>query len=238
MNFKSILKLLAIPLSLSLVYLTMLVIWKSFHFPEGDDLFNATAGYINKYGLWLVFVSAIIEGFLLLGQYYPGGAVIFLGVISAGKNIPRVAEVVAIVSLAFFIAYTLNYIVGKYGWYKLFLKFGLKKPLDNSQAKLAKHQFNAILFSYWEPNLASVTATAAGVLNLPLLKFSFYSLIGIIVWNTIWGTLVASLGKAAFKLMGLKYVILVVVIWIAVILIKHFFIDKKQPEALANINIP
>ena len=117
----------------------------------------------------------------------------------------RATEVVLVVSIAFFVSYIMNYLIGKYGWYKLFVKFGLKKPLDNAQKRLNKHGLKAIMFSYWEPNLASITATAAGVLKLSIKKFILYSIIGVIVWNTFWGVLVFKLGEEALKLTGLKY---------------------------------
>ena len=145
-----------------------------------------------------------------------------------------VIAVVSVVCLSFFIGYTLDYYIGKFGWYRLFLKFGLKDSLTKAQTKLEKHEFNAIMFSYWEPNLASITATAAGILQLPLKKFSINSLIGIIIWNTLWGILVASLGNNAFKIMGIKWVSIIVLGWIIIILAKHYFFDKQKAE----INIP
>ena len=231
-KFKEILQVLSIPLSLIAVSLTVYIIWGVLDWPRGQELTDLTEGWLEKYGLWIIFISAIIEGVLILGQYYPGGLVIFLGVIAAGKNIPLVIGVVAIVSLAFFIAYTINYLIGKYGWYRLLLKFGLKKPLDNAQKKLSKHELNAVIFSYWEPNLASVTATAAGILQIPLSRFALHSALGIVIWNVFWGTLVFTLGSSALNLMGLKWILAVFVIWITVIVIKHIF-DKRKSAVVS-----
>jgi len=162
-----------------------------------------------------------------LGQYFPGGTIIFLGVISAGQDMYKATEVVLIVAIAFFISYTLNYIVGKYGWYNLLIKFGLKNSLENAKGKLNKQGLNAVIFSYWEPNLASITATAAGVLKVPLANFLLYSFIGIVIWETFWGTLVFFMGNAALKLMGIKYVLVIFACWVSIILIKDLFFNKK-----------
>lgn len=227
-KIKEILKLLTIPLILLGIYLSMYVVWKVLNLPSDDQMLIIVREWFARYGLWIVFISALIEGFLLLGQYFPGGFIIFLGVISAGKNIPRATEVVLVVSLAFFIAYTLNYLVGKYGWYKLLVKFGLKKSLDDAQEKLVKQGLNTIFFSYWEPNLASLTATAAGILQVPIKKFSMYSAIGIILWNIFWGTLVYVLGESALKIAGLKYVLIIFSIWILIIILKKYFMSKRD----------
>ena len=228
-KFFYILKLLSLPLILIAIYLSMYVIWKLLGLPTDDKMVGIVKGAFEKYGLWIVFIGALIEGFLLLGQYFPGGTIIFLGVISAGKNIPRVIEVVAIVSVAFIIAYTLNYLVGKYGWYKLLVKFGLSKSLEESKKKLEKQGLNAVIFSYWEPNLASLIATAAGILKIPMKKFQSYSVVGVIMWNIFWGTLVFSLGIAVLKMTGLKYVLIIFIVWVAIILTKAYLEKRKEP---------
>lgn len=225
---KDYLKLLIIPAALFVIYLTMFLFWKLFSLPPPEQLVNIVKNYFDKYGLIVVFISALIEGTLLIGQYFPGGFIIFLGVITAAGDVLRASKVVLIVSLAFVIAYNLNYAMGKYGWYKILIKFGLKKPLESAQSKLNKHGLKAVLFSYWEPNLASITATGAGILNLPLSKFNLYSLIGIIFWNSFWGILIFKLGENALKLTGLKYIAIIFVIWIGIIIISEFIRRKKE----------
>lgn len=226
-KIKNTLRLLSIPLLLLGLYLLLALIWRIFHLPTDKALFEILKGYFNTYGLWLIFFGAVIEGFLLLGQYFPGGLIIFLGVITAAQDLKRVVLVVSIVSFAFLISYSLNYIVGKYGWYKLLVKFGLKDSLEEAKRKLIKHEFNAIFLSYWEPNLASITATAAGVLFISFKRFLFLSFFSVIFWNIFWGTLVNSLGENAIKIMGLKYVLIIFAIWILIILLKKYFFEKK-----------
>lgn len=229
-KIKEILKLLSIPLVLMLIYISMNIVWRLFNMPTNDELLLIVKVWFSDYGLWIVFIGALIEGFLLIGQYFPGGFIIFLGVISAGKDMLRATEVVLIVCVAFFISYTLNYLMGKYGWYKLLVKFGLSDSLERSKDKIIKQGLNAVFFSYWEPNLASITATAAGILHVPLRKFLIYSALGIILWNVFWGVLVYSLGESALKIVGLKYVVIIFIVWSGVIVIKHFLTKKETVE--------
>ncbi len=236
-GLKNIIKILSAPLALLAAYLFVLLLWRILGLPKEDLLIETTKNWFNHYGLWVVFTSAVLEGTLILGQYYPGGLVIFLGVIAAGHDVPKIIQVVAVVSLAFLIGYSIDYLIGRYGWYKLFLKFGLKKSLDKAQSKLQKHELNAVIFSYWEPNLASITATAAGILQVPLAKFSLHSAAGIIIWNTFWGTLVASLGPKALELIGLKWVLIIFSAWVIILLVKHYVFDKPGQEQ-QTLNIP
>ncbi len=223
---KEIFKILAVPLVLLGIYLSVYFIGNLFGMPSSDELIIIVRNWFAHYGLWVVFVGALIEGFLLLGQYFPGGFIIFLGVISAGTDVLRASEVVLIVSIAFFISYTLNYWVGKYGWYRLLVKFGLTRSIQQSQEKLSKYGLKSIFFTYWEPNLASLLATAAGIVNIPLVSFSLYSAAGIAIWNIVWGTLVFNLGESALKLAGIKYVIVICAGWVAVLIIKKYVFKK------------
>ena len=125
--------------------------------------------------------------------------------------------------------YFINYLLGKYGFYIALSKLGLNKSIDKAQKKLQRHAFVTIMFSYWEPNLASITATAAGIIRLNLKKFFLYSAIGIVIWNIFWGVLVFSLGEAALELAtSLIYVIIIFVIWVTVILAKYYLWDKRK----------
>ncbi|MDB5204729.1 MAG: DedA family protein [Candidatus Taylorbacteria bacterium] len=219
---KEYLKLLLVPLGLLVIYLTMAFLWKVFGLPSDDQMIPLVKEYFNQYGILIVFLGALIEGFFIVGQYFPGGFIIFLGVISSVGDIPRAIAVVSVTSLAFFIAYTLNYFVGKYGWYKVLLKFGFGHSLEMAKGKLEKQGMNAIVFSYWEPNLASIIATAAGTLSISLRKFSIYSLFGIVIWNIFWGVLVYTLGDNALKIIGVKYVLVIFGIWILILILKKF----------------
>lgn len=225
---KEILKLISIPLVLVLIYLSMYIVWSVFKLPTDDEMLLIVKGWFLNYGLWIVFIGAIIEGFLLLGQYFPGGFIIFLGVISAGDNTLFATKVVSIVCVSFFIAYSLNYLIGRYGWYRLFKKFGLADSVEKSKDKILKQGLNVIFFSYWEPNFASITATAAGVLKVPFKKFTLYSTAGIVLWNIFWGTLVYSLGESALKITGFKWVLTIFGVWIIIILIKRFIFTRNK----------
>ena len=225
---KKFLALIIAPLILLAAYLLMFFLWRFFDLPTDERMQEIIKAFFDRYGLLIVLVGAFLEGVLLVGQYFPGGFIIFFGVISAGGNIFRAAEVVGIVCISFFIAYYLNYLMGKYGWYKLLVRFGLGQSIENAKRKLVRQELNAILSTYWEPNLSSITATAAGILQIPRRRFFLYSAIGILVWETLWGIVVFSLGQKAFDLIGIKFVLVVFAAWVGIILIKHLLFGRKN----------
>jgi membrane protein DedA with SNARE-associated domain len=235
MNFKDWLKLLSLPLSLVALGLTYFLVWHIFNLPQGEDLMRIIQGLFDKHGLWIIFVCALAEGLLLAGNYFPGSLVIFLGVIVAGKDIPKVAGVVSVVASAFFVAVIANYLLGRYGWYKLLVKFGLKGALEDSKKKLHRHSFNAIFLSYWQPNLGAITSTAAGVLHLPPLRFLVESLVSIVAWNIFWGSLIYFLGNRALNLVNnLVYILPFAAVWILGIVLKEYIDQKRNKHGTAG----
>ena len=98
----AILRLLAIPLAIIAIYLLLALFERTFHFSSRDMFLGFLMKQFSQHGYWLVFVAALLEGVLIIGNWFPGGVVIFLGVISAGHDIKRVVIVVSLVCVAFF----------------------------------------------------------------------------------------------------------------------------------------
>ena len=191
------------------------IAWRFFGLPPQEELIDIAKTYFDKYGLAILLVSSLIEGTVLVGWYYPGSLVIFLGVILAGKDIKAVVAAVATITIGLFFAYIVNFLLGKYGWYRLLLKFGLREALEDAKARVTKHGLVAIFMSYWQPNLAALVATSAGILDFSFTKFLIYSLVAAVIWNTFWGTLVYFIGEEVLNLVGLRFVFLAIFLWIA-----------------------
>ena len=190
------------------------VSWRFFGLPEEEKIIEIARFYFDKYGLAILLVSAVIEGTVLIGWYYPGSLVIFLGVILAGKDIERVVMAVGVITAGLYFAYILNFLIGKYGWYRLLLKFGLREALEEAKMRVNKHGLPAIFMSYWQPNLGALVATSVGILEFSFGKFLLYSIIATLVWNTFWGILVYFIGEGVLSLVGLRFVFLAIFLWI------------------------
>lgn len=203
-----------LPISVLGIFLLIYLAWRFFALPPEKELLEIARFYFDKYGLAILLLSSLIEGTVLVGWYYPGSLVIFLGVILAGKDISKVAAAVGVITMGLFFAYVINFLLGKYGWYRLLLKFGLREALGDVRARVTKHGLLAIFMSYWQPNLAALVATSAGILNFSFSKFLVYSLVAAILWNIFWGTLVYFVGESALSLVGVRFVLLAICVWI------------------------
>ena len=185
--------------------------------------------WFEQYGYPVVFVSAMVEGMLLVGGYFPGIFIVFIGVILAESPAQAIA-IVAVGTTGLFIAHLINYAMGKYGWYRLFIKFGLRSTLEQAQNKLLRRGGKAIFWSYWLPSMAAFTDTAAGVLHMPFRKFVIASLAGVIFWDSLVGIIVYLLKDDALSIVSpggtMDFIIQlsIVAVWIMILLI----IDQRR----------
>ena len=196
------------------IFLFIYLAWRFFALPPEEEILEIARFYFDKYGLAILLVSALVEGTVLVGWYYPGSLIIFLGVILAGKDISKVAEAVAAITAGLFFAYIINFLLGKYGWYRLLLRFGLREALEDVKARVTRYGLLAIFMSYWQPNLAALVATSAGILDFSFSKFLIYSLVAATLWNTFWGTLVYFVGEGVLSLVGIRFILLAIFVWI------------------------
>lgn len=191
----------------------LVLVWKLLDLPSEEETIVLVTQWLIEYGLLLVLVGAFLETILFVGFYFPGSAVLFLAVALSPDPLQAVKAVVAI-SLGMLAGYSLNYILGAYGWHKIFLKLGMKDGIENARAKMEKDEVRYIFYTYWNPGLGSFTSTAAGILKLPYRRFVTLTVMGIMVWNIFWGVLVYSLGESALMLLNLTLVLQVIAVWI------------------------
>lgn len=201
------------PLIASCVLFSLYLVWSTLDLPEKGELILILKDYIARYGLWLVFIGSFLEALLLIGWYFPGSSLIFLSVILAPSPLHAILSV-AIVTLGLFCGYTINFFLGKYGWYRLLVFFGIKKQVIEAKEKLTKHGLKAVFLSYWNPGLASFTSTAAGVLQFKPSRFLLYSLMAVSLWDAFWGTVAYNLGEKVFDtILTWPFIISIILVW-------------------------
>lgn len=209
-----------LPLVISFIFLFFILLWYFLDLPSQDALVAMSKNYFDKYGFLTILIASLIEGMLVVGFYIPGGVVIFTGVIlSAGDPSQAVFSVLATI-IGFIFAYSFNYFLGKYGWYKLFVKFGLKDSLEEAKHKFENNGYKAIYMSYWQPNLASLISTCAGILKMNLYKFTLHSVLAVVLWSVFWGMSAYLLGEQVLSY--LIYIFFaVMLVWIISIVVAN-----------------
>ncbi len=211
-----------LPLIIIIIFLIFILFWKILDLPSDQVLIQLAKDYFIKYGFLTVLLASLIEGMLMVGFYLPGGVVIFAGVILSGGNPNQAILSVSASILGFILAYSFNYLLGKYGWYRIFIKFGLKDSLEEAKDKFEKYGYKAIYMSYWQPNLGSLISTCAGILKSNFYKFTLHSILASTLWYSFWGIVTYVFGEKI-----LSYLVFVffgiMILWIFSII----FLNKK-----------
>ena len=228
MNIKNFLSTAVPALVVLGILVNLWIAWNVFDLPSREVLTSIARDYFATYGYYFAFASAFIEGLLLVNWYFPGSFIVFLSVIIAGEGELNIFLVLSVVILGFFLSSVVDYLVGKYGWYRLFLKLGLSGPIEKSKEKLLKRGPWILLAMYWHPNLGAISATAAGILMIPFRKFLIYCLAALLFWDGLWGALVYFLGTAALKLMDIRIGVIFVIIWILWLFIR----SRRKVESI------
>ena len=231
-HMRHYLQLLATPLLFLVLFGSLSIMWSVFDLPPVRELAENIEGWFDIYGLPVLFVSAVVEGMLLVGSYFPGIFVIFLSIILADSAFEaEVAVVVATIGLS--IAHVCNYALGRYGWYVILTKFGMASSIENARETLVRRGPGALFLSYCLPSLGALVDTAAGIIHMPFKRFFFYSLVSMAFWNTCVAILVyffrdIALYMASPDSTGRVYIFAAVILWMVVVVFVDYHERRKQ----------
>lgn len=176
-------------------------------------------GLYGQFGYQFVFVGAFLESLFLIGLYVPGSTAVLLGAAMSKTGVVEFPTVFLLATTGVVLGYSINYVLGRYGWYNLLNQFGLEKGIQLAKEKLEKHAFRTIFLGYFFPGSASILSTAAGAVKMPFITFLYYSILAQCFWSFFWGTISYTFGLTIIEFL-LQYfvffVLAVVVIWFVV----------------------
>lgn len=215
-----------LPFIIIVIYVVAIFLIKG-RLPTPADLLNSIREWYMLYGNYLVFFAALLEATFLLGLYVPGSTVILFGAALSKSGAIGLPEVLFLANLGLLMGYTINYFLGKYGWYHVLAKFGLEKGLDEAKEKLQSHGGKAIFVGYIFPNGGAFLSTAAGVMNMPFKKFFLYSVLAQTFWIVVWGSVAYLIGPLFVDLF-MKYFSYILFAGIGIYIIKKFVFTKSN----------
>lgn len=190
-----------------------------------EEIVSNLTNWYEQYGYWVIFISALVEGIFVVNLYFPGSTAILLGGALSSQNELSAILLVLLIILGFFIAYTFNYFLGKFGLYRLLLRFGYKDSIEGTRQSLVLKGPKMMLVSFFHPNVGSVVTTGAGIINMPIRQFLLWCFISLVIWDTIWGIIVYTLSNQVISLLGSWLAIPFMLVWILLI----YFILRRNP---------
>lgn len=201
--------------------------------PQPNEILLIAKGYIEEHGALVVLFAAFIEGILGINWYFPGSAVLILGVSLTHGNPVRAIELVALISLGFFVAALLNYILGYTLWYKGLGFLGVTRPLKRAQAWFDRRRLVAIYVSFFHPNAGALIATSCGIRHYSTKWFAFHAAVAIMIWNVLWGLIVYHIGFELQRLMDLRLALPLLAVLGGCLVFREW---RKQKRASADSN--
>lgn len=203
------------------LFLLVRFLWGYFNMPNQEEIVSIVTSFFQKYGLIVIFLAAIIESIILIGGYFPGSLVIFLGVASSSGDPVRAFKVLLLASFGALIGYTIDYFIGKSGGVKLLSKLGFENEINKIKNKIHNnYSFKKILSGaflfYILPGSGSIMSASFGVLKIKYIKFISFIIFTVAFWNTVWGVLVYHFGMSVLNILTNKItgIILITLIFV------------------------
>lgn len=174
--------------------------WGVYNLPGPTDLVEASKVYFDQYGLIIFFFTALLESLLLIGNYFPGTLILLFGLSTLLDSPDKVLSSYIYISCGMLLGYTVNYFLGKYGWYKVLEKIGYKEELIKIESRVKKGGVFSVFFLYLLPGFGSLLSTSFGIIKFNFTKFIAFTLATVLFWNFIWALAVYIFGKHVFEM--------------------------------------
>lgn len=219
------------PVLYTCAFLLLMIVWRVFGLPEPDQVYQVVIELFEEHGLVIVAVCAFVEGIVLVNLYFPGSAVIVIGVAAAGGDIPRVVAVVAVTTVAFVLASQVNYFVGFLGLHTIIERFGGTRWLQAAHKRYEKHGILVVPPSFVHPNIGAFMSVTCGLARMTWRHFTALAVASILVWNILWG-IVAFYGSNALSEAATRpaYLLLAFAVWC----LGAFLLGFARPGKRAN----
>ncbi len=195
--------------------------------PKSEDVIKFLHQVYARYGYLIVFLGAFIESIFLINIYLPGSSAVLLAAILARQGVLSLPLIILIGTLGVVLAYSVDFVLGKYGWYKIFIKFGLKKSLENTKRRMHKKRKWIVFVSCVHPNYGALSAVAAGLLNYEFQEFLLWFSIFQLFWSSFWGILTYLFGATLIDFL-IKYFSLFLLTLVIIWTIRRLYSLKKE----------
>jgi membrane protein DedA with SNARE-associated domain len=192
--------------------------------PTSEELVVLFSKYYATYGYEILFVAALLESLVLINLFAPGQVALALGIVFSRTGETELPYVILAVGCGVIIGFTIDYLVGYYGFGDILKRFGQSHVIDKAKTELKKNGGRSIFISFINPNLGAYMSLAAGASKLEITMFGLIALFSIFFWVSSWSLLIYLLGDVVLTIIK-KYTLLLSVIFIG-ILIVSFGIKK------------
>jgi membrane-associated protein len=145
--------------------------------------------FVMAYGAWvyaLLFLIIFVETGLVVMPFLPGDSLLFVVGALAGVGLMSYPLAMGLLMVAAVAGNQTNYTIGHYFGKRVFAwedsKFFNKKAFDSAHAFYEKHGGITIVAARFMPFLRTFAPFVAGVAQMTRATFSFYDVLGSVLW--------------------------------------------------------
>lgn len=171
--------------SIALFFLIYLLSYNHLGLPSPGELWILGEKMFNQYGFWLLIFGIMIEGLFMLGFYFPGSIIILGSIILLAKTPTDVFLVILIGSIGLVLVNIINYLLGRYGYYKIFNALGAQKTLDRMEHRFRNNRKSVIFVFASSPNFLAIASIYAGIARTTLKKYIPFMALSVIFWVSL-----------------------------------------------------
>jgi len=199
------------------------------HIDENLLIITQTYGTLS-YGILAGII--FMETGLVVTPFLPGDSLLFAAGALAAKGMFNVLGLYFLLITAVFFGDNVNYWVGRLIGQKLFEsnnKLFKRKHLEKTQDFYAKYGTKAVILARFVPIVRTFAPFVAGIGKMPYLKFLTFSVIGSLLWNTLFIFGGYFLGNIPVMKANFEYVVLAI-IFVSVIPIGVEIVKAKMKK--------
>lgn len=216
---------LLLPLMLILTYIVFIIIAKG-TIPTTEEILTLFASLYQKYGYEIIFISAALEALVIVNLFVPGMTAIAVGALFARAGQIDLTLVVLFGAVGAIFGYTIDFLLGNFGFGDIFKKLGYGKLLHQARNKLLRFKSKGIILGFAYPNIGGVLALAAGATGINYIKFFLIASLSTIFWASLGGIIVYIVGDVFIKILIKYSFLLVLLVVVGIILSRIWKMDK------------
>lgn len=140
---------------------------------------------LDRYGYAAVFGVIFLEG---IGIPAPGEMLVIAAAIDASRGVLNIALLLALTIAAAILGNSVGYAIGRYGGHRLLLRL----PVSADRLARVSQLFDRyggwfILVARFIDGPRQLNGIIAGTLKMPWWEFTFWNVLGAVLWVSIWG---------------------------------------------------
>jgi len=166
-----------------------------------EDALQRTQTFLSRYGYAAVFGAIFLEG---IGIPAPGEMLVLAAFLESAQGSLNIVLLALLTVVAAVAGNSVGYLIGRFGGRRLLLKVPLKRErLDRATVLFDKYGGWFILVARFIDGPRQLNGIIAGMLNMPWWLFSFWNVLGAVLWVLVWGGTAYWLGRDFTKILPL-----------------------------------